>query len=216
LLKYSDINCFYDVGANLGHHSLLFLSQGIDVFAFEPNHYCHSSIKALAKSNEFTNLTLIEKGVGESESSAQLVFPENETWLGKMDSSNISMNEINQGKNISLNVEIVPLDHYIDSNMLPDLIKIDTEGFEYYVLNGSKKIIEKKRPYVIFEVLGERDNFNLIFEFFDSRQYMIYKLPINDRTTPLLDIKQFDELQANYLAVHASRKAVIDQIISQK
>lgn len=45
---------FLDVGANYGTHSLLFLSVGIPIIAFEPNRTCLSHFKTVCELNGFT------------------------------------------------------------------------------------------------------------------------------------------------------------------
>ncbi|MBC7949844.1 MAG: FkbM family methyltransferase [Chitinophagaceae bacterium] len=49
-------------------------------------------------------------------------------------------------------IEAVPLDELLDSEGSAfDIIKIDTDGFDGRVLNGSRNILNRSQPYLIFE-----------------------------------------------------------------
>src|SRR5215207_676080 len=54
LLRTSQPRVFFDVGANYGTHSLLFLSQGVEVISFEPNPSCCSVFEEMCELNGFT------------------------------------------------------------------------------------------------------------------------------------------------------------------
>jgi len=68
------------------------------------------------------------------------------------------------------------------------LIKIDTDGHELRVLNGSREILKNIRPYVIFEcgqyVLKENHVFFSEFEsLFNDLNYKLYDLSTNKLVT---------------------------------
>ncbi len=47
-------------------------------------------------------------------------------------------------------IQSITLDDYVFTNKLkPDVIKIDVEGYEYFVLEGAVKIINKYNPIII-------------------------------------------------------------------
>ena len=54
------------------------------------------------------------------------------------------------------NVEVFSLDYLITSGEAPppDVIKLDVEGFEYYIIRGYK-LIEKHRPLIVMEWVEE-------------------------------------------------------------
>jgi hypothetical protein len=73
------------------------------------------------------------------------------------------------------------LDNQLKLHDRVDLIKIDVEGAELEVLRGSKRIIEKFHPIIVFEHgLGASDHYNTkpedIIQFFDSLQYQLFTL----------------------------------------
>ena len=189
LIANFKINVFYDVGANLGQHSLLMLSQKIKCFSFEPNKQCHDELLEIPRYNSFEDLNLIPKAVGANNGLGYLEFPEKQTWLGTISKSG---NEINK-------VPIISLDDFSEKNPLPDLIKIDTEGFEFQVLSGANKLITERKPFVIFESSDEnKEIFNFLFE----KDYFI--IPLKNSNYKKINLEEFISSKGNFLACHST------------
>jgi hypothetical protein len=75
-----------------------------------------------------------------------------------------------------------------------DLIKIDTDGHEFEVLSGARKILESHLPYLIFEmglyVLNER---KITFaQYFDYLSVFDYKL-INAKNGRAVTMETFEK-----------------------
>lgn len=109
----------------------------------------------------------------------------------------MSINNFNKGCNFIYNTQtnesiatysypFIPTNNYYDKKCfglsipLDDInyqfsdigvIKIDVEGFEYFVLEGAKKTILKYKPVIIIEIWDV--NKDLIFELFDIFMYKI-------------------------------------------
>jgi FkbM family methyltransferase len=80
-----------------------------------------------------------------------------------------------------ISVKIKKLDDVIDPSFKIDFIKIDVEGAEMGVLNGSKRIISTDKPIVIFEFgLGASNYYETeprdIFNFFANCEMQIFTL----------------------------------------
>ena len=81
----------------------------------------------------------------------------------------------------TIQIQLDTLDNQLKLHDRVDLIKIDVEGAELEVLRGSKRIIEKFHPIIVFEHgLGASDHYNTkpedIIQFFDSLQYQLFTL----------------------------------------
>lgn len=201
LIKRLEIKCFADIGANYGTHSLLFLSQNISTFSLEPNPACNAYFESACKLNHF-NSKLINIGLGDKNERAKIAFPKTETWLGSFDLS-VQQKMANMENVESIEVEIKTLDDFFSSkNILPDLIKIDTEGFENKVILGGKNIIQKKQPIIIFEN-NKQERTKKIFETFEQLNYSICTLPISEKLeTHQLDFEAFkNHSQTNFAAI---------------
>lgn len=145
-----DKNCFFDVGANYGTHSILFLSQGIQTITFEPNPECRPMFEAMLQANGLT-ARLENFAVGETNAHANLVFPKNDTWNGSIE-SDFQEKLPDHGDLKTIDVEIIRLDDFTaQENLYPSLIKIDTEGFELNVLRGARQTLATAHPWVVFE-----------------------------------------------------------------
>ncbi len=78
-----------------------------------------------------------------------------------------------------IEVSVKKLDDVIAHDIKIDLIKIDTEGAEYQVLQGARKLIEKNKPAIIFEFgIGGSDIYgttpDMMFAYFESLAMKIY------------------------------------------
>ena len=131
-----DSICF-DVGANIGLYSLLFLQQPSEshVFAFEPSSnfgFLEQNIPVRFK-GRFHGFKL---GLGDTDG-----FFENEIW------------ESFGHKKVKGNFEFSTLDTFLESHPVNkiDVLKIDTDGFESQILDGALKTLGKFRPLVIIE-----------------------------------------------------------------
>ena len=62
------------------------------------------------------------------------------------------------------------LDEY---NLEPKILKIDTEGSELKVLQGSEKMIDKHNPLIIVEF--NHNNYKKIYEFLIKKGYGLFK-----------------------------------------
>ena len=167
---------FLDVGANYGTHSLLFRSVGIPTISFEPNPSCFSYFQAACEMNGFEEGRWEQVAIGDKAGQVELVYPENETWLGSISVDVVS----NLRKSDSLTIKQVQLKKIDD--YLPDiphdkiLVKIDVEGFEREVIQGASDLLTQYKPKIIFESNNgamRRD----CLELFADYGYSVFSLP---------------------------------------
>lgn len=143
-----------DAGACIGDSALV-LSEytNKNVYAFEPGEKNFKLMEKTIQLNDKKNIIPIMCGLGDKEEALFL----NENY----DSNNIGGAYI-ADENIK-NAEtayIIPLDKYVKENNLDiGLIKIDVEGFEQNVLNGSYETIKKCRPTLIISIYHKPDDF---------------------------------------------------------
>ena len=198
---------FFDVGANYGIHSLIFLSNNIQTITFEPNIKCNPFFFKMCVLNNFSP-SLVNKAVGGESSYASLMFPERETWLGSLELS-IKAKLKDYKQSTQIEVEVITLDDYCKlNNIFPDLIKIDTEGFEINVLKGADYILKEHKPIVIFES-NKKDERLPIFNFLIPLGYVIIDL-LNLKIE--LNIQSFlDNERTNYVAIHNNKKQLLEK-----
>ena len=133
-----------DVGANVGFHTVRLATRFQQVLSFEPAAANYECLEA--NTDLFSNVVLHKMGLGRDACQLTLELPSDSTNCGAYSLKDFRDQATNKS---SETVSIVPLDT-LDYD--PDLIKIDTQGFEPEVLQGAIKTIERSKPVILAEV----------------------------------------------------------------
>jgi FkbM family methyltransferase len=129
--------CF-DVGANYGWKTEVFLRLGARVIAFEPQPECVREIEA--RLTPQPRLTIEETALGSELGQTTLYIMNHRT--------NSSLQKDWLGKQVgSIQVPITTLEKMIEKHGVPQFCKIDVEGYELEVLKG----LNQKIPIISFE-----------------------------------------------------------------
>ena len=178
---------FFDIGANIGLHSLFASKRvGIEgkVFAFEP---CKSIYKRIIENignNNINNIYSYNLALGDVDSEAEIIKITNDTSR-----THIQLEVgINRDKNIE-KVRMTTLDNYVDINNIYriDYLKIDVEGYELNVLKGSVRTFSVIKPSIIQVEFDQeylnRNNVDIdeIKKFFQEYSYHSFSLNSNCR-----------------------------------
>lgn len=132
----------FDLGANVGHYSLLASSlvgpEG-KVFCFEPVLRNLAFLRKHLELNHVTNCVIWDAAVGKTEGVAAF-NPESSPFTGHLADESDG----------ALHVRVVKLDNLVASGELPppDFIKCDIEGGEFDALSGASGILEKYGPVI--------------------------------------------------------------------
>jgi len=188
-------NIVVDVGANIGLHTLnmaRIVGNTGQVFAFEPDPSNFETLKKNVKINNYKNIILEQKAVGDKHGRTTLyqsdhpgkhrIFPQTE-----------------QAKS-QVQVELTNLDNYFDSDMIDKInfIKIDVEGLEFSVLKGMKNILKNsKKIKILFEFMPENTmevGFTPIelLNYLTSNNFKLYCM--DDKTKKLLHVSNNEEI----------------------
>jgi len=135
----------FDIGAQGGYYSLIasrLTGEKGHVFAFEPLPTNANFIREHLQINQCTNVTLLE---------IALAF---ESGVRGFQSSNAFMGHI--AKNGSIQVEVRTIDELVAEKKItpPQVIKIDVEGSEYWVLKGGEKVLKEFKPIIFIATHG--------------------------------------------------------------
>ncbi len=134
----------FDVGANVGKYSIFlasYFSVNSRIFSFEPS---KKTFTELVKNTKFyRNIIPFNFGLGEESGYCFLYSDKQKSGLAslykrKLDHLGISFN-------IREKVKVITLDDFCRINGIDRIsfLKIDTEGSEFSVLKGAKRMIEK-------------------------------------------------------------------------
>jgi FkbM family methyltransferase len=141
---------FYDVGANVGHHTL-FMSRHADrVFSFEPFSVVRSEMARKLNHAGVQNVTIFPVALGDENATGAFCPPtganQGTGTLGQLLPENASSNTIA--------VEVARGDDFLVANGLPpiSLLKMDVEGYEIRALSGLREAIWRDRPPIFLEI----------------------------------------------------------------
>jgi len=175
----------YDLGANIGIMSILFAKKVQPngyVYAFEPNPDSVPLIHEIIAINNLANVEIHQIAVGDKVEKGSLVIHDGQVGTGSLE-SNIVNTYLKNGINKSYEINVFPLDVYINREKLipPDFIKIDTEGYEFKCLVGMKNLLEKKHPQLFIEMHAISDdhaevNAKNVIELLSGYNYEMYNI----------------------------------------
>ena len=169
---------FYDVGANIGTHSIALsniFKNKIVIRAFEAQSNIYEMFNQSIKINNLNNIELYHNAVSDKNDeiiridlpdySKQNNFGGLELLKPFQNSDNAQMKK----SGIFEDIKSIKLDIF---NEEVDFIKIDVEGMENLVLKGSKNLIVNHRPFLFMELL--KSKLEDVTEFFKDKDYNIY------------------------------------------
>ncbi len=166
-----------DVGANIGYYSVL-LAEKVGkigkVYAIEPEKLNFEILKKNIESNKFKNVELVEAGAGDRSEERELEKSEKNYGDHRISKSPSASPRPPLTRGKEQIVEIVRLDDVIKEKV--NLIKIDTQGYEPYVVAGANRIIEEDRPEIFMEYTPEvyldKKNKEIIDKLFSKYKYV--------------------------------------------
>jgi FkbM family methyltransferase len=177
LIRFRRPRLFFDIGANYGLHSILFLAHGVPTVSFEPNPRCHEYFRGLARRNALP-CDLQPVALGAEEGWAEISFPERETWLGSTNPAVQDQLRAGSDHLTRIRVPRTTLDAFVQRDgRPPDLLKIDTEGNEAEILQGARHTLRTARPWVIFESWRDTSR-DTLCRLFEEAGYRVCALPL--------------------------------------
>ena len=155
---------FLDIGANIGMYSFHFKNSFQHIDAFEP-------LKEISYRLEYfqnESLKVHNCALSNKKGEFKIYIP---YLLGKAVASLASLEKRNGDYKVRI-VKVDKIDNYDFEDV--DLIKIDVEGHEEYVIEGSLNVIQKNMPILIVEI-EQRHIKKPIDEVFQSILKLNYK-----------------------------------------
>lgn len=151
-------NVAVNVGANVGIWTLFMTERFRNlehVYAVEPHPVAfHFLEKNVAEQVSKGRVTLLNCGCSENSDSLDFSFSNEIPEYSSI--GNVAHPSAKQYRMEKMKIPVKPLDDLLrDETREIGLLLIDVEGHELQVLKGSKKIIEKWKPNILFEVEKE-------------------------------------------------------------
>lgn len=150
LLARIDAPVVLDIGANIGNHALAFATQAAVVHAFEPLPEVLAVLEHNVRQNSLENIHVHRYALYDENSEAVIY---------KNRSGNVGGSGFDRGAG---DVEAVRVPKRVGDEVVGelglnriDLIKIDVEANEAYVLMGLINTLQEKRPFITMEWAGQ-------------------------------------------------------------
>jgi FkbM family methyltransferase len=210
---FEGCNTFYDIGANIGWHSLNLSAKyrGSTFYCFEPIPITYHHLLSNIKLNAFNNIITFNLALSDNHSQKNYYFYE-------ACSGNASAVDLTERPDVSTIVcTQTKLDDFYQAQELapPDFIKCDVEGAELLVFRGAVETIKVHKPIVMAEILRKWSakydyNPNEIFTLFFGMGYLAF-------TTDGYYITPFHEMtektiETNFFFLHNAKH---EQIIKR-
>jgi FkbM family methyltransferase len=165
-------NTFIDIGANIGTWSL-YASNIVGVtgsiLSFEPHPKNFTFLQKNIRLNGFENIQAFNFGLSDTD-----------TFLNFTNSFD-TMNHVSESNsNNTITISVKQLDEFTNNLSIIDLIKIDVEGYELFVLKGAKSTLQKTKKIIFESDSRLQHNYNYkttdIINFLKNENFNIYKL----------------------------------------
>lgn len=167
ILEYLDIEgkILFDVGAHFGSFSKPFAEKNWKIHAFEPDPA--NRVKLEAWAHKFPGLMINSNAVADKPARGAKFFKSDES------TGISSLSAFTEGHFEGPPVDIVTLEDYCLVHSIEDidLLKIDTEGHDLFVLKGFPW--EKIRPKVVMTEFENKKTIPLGYRYEDMAQYLL-------------------------------------------
>ncbi|MFV0561540.1 FkbM family methyltransferase [Malaciobacter mytili] len=158
-----------EIGANIGAHTLslakLVKQKGV-ILAFEPQRVVFQTLCANLALNSITNVHTFQMALSNEE--GYVAIPEID-YSKQGNFGGISVDKFKVGTPVKKE----KLDSFKDKISRLKLIKIDVEGMEKEVIEGSKEIIQKFKPFLYIEN-DRQENSKELIQLVKSLGYRLY------------------------------------------
>jgi len=147
---------FYDVGSNIGHHTLFMSSHADRIFSFEPFAAVRREMERKLDHAGVRNVTAFPVALGNRNETGVFHPPtganQGTGTLGDTLPDNASEE--------SIPVQVVRGDDFFAASRLPpvSLLKIDVEGYEVNALEGMRETLWRDRPPILMEIQRETNS----------------------------------------------------------
>lgn len=154
----------FDVGANVGNYSEMIIENctSLPIYAFEPHPITFSELNRVANIHNFCAIN-----IGMSDRAGKITLYD---YFQQKSSSHASLykdvfTQMHKKEIVEYDVNVSTIDLFCDNYNIDNivLLKIDTEGHEYAVLKGAKKMLGENRINAIHFEFNEMNVISKIF-----------------------------------------------------
>ena len=164
-----------DIGSNIGYYAILESSKIGDngtVWSIEPSPQNFETLSKNIILNQRKNIKCYNIAIGDENGKIDFVISEKSNW-SKIKNK---IDHIENGDKI-IQVDIMTLDSFSQKNEIKkvDLLRMDVEGYERNIIEGSINFLEKFKPILMIEVHKMIMGNNRTNQFLEKLQKMNYE-----------------------------------------
>ncbi len=137
-------DCVLDIGANIGYYSLMearIVGPRGKVYAIEPVPHNMKLLEDSVRLNNYDNIETFRLAIGQTDSVAKMYLSDHPNWSSFYPPRKI------MGK---IDIPISSVDSFLKGKRLPDLIRMDVEGYEYEIIIGMSGLLRSGVPLRMF------------------------------------------------------------------
>lgn len=215
LPRYST-NIIFDVGANVGQSANNYLSQFPDsrIYCFEP---VFDTFQQLEKNlNGNPRVECYQLALGSAAAKGKMVLQDGQ---GSTMSFLLGQSKVSPTKNdVMAEVDVVTLDQFCDSKGVTQInyLKIDTEGGDLEVLQGSVKMLAEQKIDLIEVEAGMNPNntrhvpFEVLKSFLESHNYFVFGIyeQIYEWPTKEPHLRRINPIFISQRSVEVNRRSI--------
>jgi len=160
----------YDIGANIGYHTVGLAQTSKHVYAFEPNLKNYKLLKLNTVHNK--NVTAFNLAIGREICITEISDFDLNT-MGNYGECMIT----EEGQTC----EMTTIDHLVKTKQIepPNVVKIDVEGHEWNVVQGMTNTIKDNLPIIFYEHM-HGDDLPKVHELLEQLGYEIFWFPVGN------------------------------------
>ena len=199
---FPHIKTLIDIGSNEGIYCLVFANSKIKdklIYAIEPQKQVANILENTVTINNWNSFFKVANiGFGNRNYNKKIYKSGSTTGASyKFRSKNFEV------------TKIIKLDDFIFKNkIVPDLIKIDVEGFEQEVINGGLNILKEMSPIIYIEILDSSNTKDTTIQVLTDIGYEIFVIRDNQFKKFKMDFKEIDM----YLCVKKRNLSLIKEV----
>ena len=164
-----------EIGSNIGTHTIPLakhVSNGGQIFSFEPQSQNHKLLMENIFYNNIKNVNISKIAISSKEGKAFMNTFNNEK-INNYGDAKIFENKLENFEEVSVKTLDQLFFDKLNENFSIKLIKCDAQGQEPNIIKGSKKIIEKNKPFLYLENDDIETSKNLI-DMIKSMGYIMF------------------------------------------